>query len=170
MQIRTLQAGDADALLAFEAANRSWFEQHVEARPPEFYTQPGVMLHIAAYLDDFRHGRMHPCVLLDDAGAIIGRANLRHIDTVAGNAEVGYRIAAGQVGRGLAGAALRHLTQLARHQYGLLRLQAWVSPENTASARVIEKHGFHRIAAMPSEDVIVQRQLRQSFLYECELA
>jgi ribosomal-protein-alanine N-acetyltransferase len=169
MHIRTLQAGDADALLAFEAANRRWFEQHVEARAPEFYTRPGVALHIAAYLDDYKHGRLHPCVLLDDAGAIIGRANLRHIDAVAGNAEVGYRIAADQVGRGLASAALRHLKQLALNEYGLKRLQAWVSPENIASARVLEKHGFQRIAAMPSQDVIVNQSLRQSLLYECRL-
>jgi ribosomal-protein-alanine N-acetyltransferase len=169
MHIRTLQAGDADALLAFETANRRWFEQHVEARAPEFYSRPGVALHIAAYLDDYKHGRMHPCVLLDDGGAIIGRANLRQIDTAAGCAEVGYRIAADQVGRGLAGAALRHLQQLAAGTYGLRRLQAWVAPQNIASARVLEKHGFQRNDAMPSQDHIVDQRLRQSFLYEREL-
>jgi len=169
MHIRNLQAGDADALLAFETANRHWFEQHVEARAPEFYTQPGVALHIAAYLDDYKHGRMHPCVLLDDAGAIIGRANLRQIDSAAGCAEVGYRIAADQVGRGLAGAALRHLQQLAAGTYGLRRLQAWVAPQNVASARVLEKNGFTRVATMPSQDHIVGEQLRHSFLYEREL-
>ncbi|GGY78695.1 hypothetical protein ACFFTM_11055 [Pseudoduganella plicata] len=30
--IRTLQADDAAALLAFEIANRAWFEQHIEPR------------------------------------------------------------------------------------------------------------------------------------------
>ncbi len=170
MHIRTLQAADADALLTFELANRQWFEQHVEARAPAFYTQPGVALHIAVYLDDFKHGRLHPCVLLDDAGAIIGRANLRGIDQAGGVAEVGYRIGHDQVGRGLASAALRHLMQLAVNEYGLKKLQAWVSPENLASARVIEKCGFHRVDGMPSQGVIVGQKLRQSFLYECELS
>jgi ribosomal-protein-alanine N-acetyltransferase len=170
MTIRTLQAGDADALLAFETANRAWFEQHVEAREREFYTRPGVALHIAAYLDEYRHGRLHPCVLLDEAGAIVGRANLRHIDRAAGVAEVGYRIGHDQVGRGLASSALRHLMRLAQTEYGLARLHAWVSPENAASARVIEKNGFRRVPGMPSQDVIVGQRLRQSFLYQCDLS
>ncbi len=170
MHIRPLQAADTDALLAFEAANRRWFEQHVEARAPEFYTLPGVALHIASYLDDYRHGRMHPCVLLDHAGAIIGRANLRHIDAAAGHAEVGYRIAADQLGRGLASSALRHLQELAQTQWGLKQLHAWVSTENIASTRVIEKCGFRRVAAMPPQNVIVNQRLSVSLLYECPLA
>ena len=170
MHIRTLQTADAEALLAFEAANRRWFEQYLEARAPEFYTLPGVALHIASYLDDYRHGRMHPCVLLDDAGAIIGRANLRHIDAAAGHAEVGYRIAADQIGRGLASSALRHLQQLAQTEFALKQLRAWISSENLASVRVIEKCGFRRVTAMPPQSAIVNQQLSVSYLYECLLA
>jgi ribosomal-protein-alanine N-acetyltransferase len=170
MYIRTLQAGDADALLAFELANRSWFERSVEARAPEFYTVPGVRLHIAAYLDDYRHGRMHPCVMLGEDGAIIGRANLRYIDTAAGNAEVGYRVAHARVGQGLASAALRHLQRLAVDEWKLSRLQAWVASGNPASARVLEKHGFRKVPGMPPQSAAIGEALRESFLYECELS
>lgn len=71
-------------MLAFELDNRDWFEQHVAARAPAFYTPAGVATHIQEYLDAHDHGVLLPCVLLDDDGAIVGRANLRHIDRVAG--------------------------------------------------------------------------------------
>ena len=78
MKIRTLQADDVARLLAFELANRAWFEQHVEARSPAFYSAAGVSAHISDYLDSYQAGIMHPCVLTsDDGAAIIGRANLR---------------------------------------------------------------------------------------------
>ena len=69
MKVRTLQADDGERLLTFELANRAWFEQHVEARSPAFYSRAGVGAHIAEYLDSFNAGAMHPCVLTSDDGS-----------------------------------------------------------------------------------------------------
>ncbi|WP_373988625.1 GNAT family N-acetyltransferase [Duganella sp. BuS-21] len=170
MKIRTLQADDVERLLAFELANRSWFEQHVEARDPTFYSPAGVATHIADYLDSHAAGEMHPCVLTaDDGAAIIGRANLRQIDRVAGNGEVGYRIAHSEARKGLASLALAHLQQVARTQYGLRILNAWISEHNAGSKRVMDKCGFTRDALAAPQLVQVHGVDHASHLYQCRL-
>lgn len=169
MNIRTLQADDDARLLAFEMENRDWFEQHVEARPARFYTPDGVAAHIADYLRDHAAGLMHPCVLVDDDGAIIGRANLRRIDAAAGTGEVGYRIARSHARKGLASGALEHLKELARTRYGLRMLNAWIAADNLGSARVMEKCHFTRATLTPPVAVTVSGAAHNSYLYQCHL-
>lgn len=170
MIIRTLQADDGERLLAFETANRAWFEQHVEARDPAFYSAAGVDAHIADYLDSYAAGVMHPCVLTsDDGAAIIGRANLRRIDRVAGSGEVGYRIAHDEARKGLASQALAHLQELARTRYGLRILNAWISDQNAGSKRVMDKCGFTRDPLVPPQVVQVHGVPHISHLFQCRL-
>lgn len=173
MKIRTLQADDVERLLAFELDNRSWFEQHVEARAPTFYSEAGVAAHITDYLSNYAAGSMHPCVLTsDDGAAIIGRANLRHIehiDRTKGVGEVGYRIARSHARQGLGSLALEHLMEVARTQYGLRILNAWISPHNLGSRRILEKFGFHRDALAAPQVVQVNGVDHASHLYQCHL-
>ena len=170
MKLRTLQADDVERLLTFELANRAWFEQHVEARDPAFYSAAGVAEHIADYLASHAAGTLHPCVLTsDENGAIIGRANLRHIDRAAGSGEVGYRIAHSEARKGLGSMALLHLMELARTQYGLRVLSAWISPQNTGSRRILEKLGFTRDALAAPHIVQVNGEDHSSHLYQCHL-
>lgn len=142
MLIRTIHPSDAPALLVFEQANRAWFESQIDARAPEFYSLAGVAAHIDDYLARHAAGKMHPCLLVADDGAILGRCNLKDIDAGARRAEVGYRIAAAACGRGLAGQALRHLMGLAYGEWQLTGLDAHVTVANAASARVLQRAGF----------------------------
>lgn len=142
--IRTLQLEDAPELLRFEQVNRAWFEHHIEPRGDAFYTSESVHEHVMQYLDAHKRSTWHPCVIVDQSGAIVGRANLKDIDLAAGVAEVGYRMAQQCVGKGLATEAVRHLVELARSQWELERLVAYVGVENTASAGVLGKCGFRR--------------------------
>ena len=159
MQIRTLTIADAAALLEFELANRDWFESQVDARAPDFYNLPGVAAHIGNYLARHAAGTMHPCLLLEDDGAIVGRCNLKDIDRIGGRAEVGYRIAASAIGRGLAGTALAHLMELAYGRWELRGLDAHVTIANAASARVLERAGFSLAGPSPIVAVVAERQL-----------
>lgn len=168
MMIRQLQPDDAAALLAFELDNRDWFEQHVAARTPAFYTLHGVATHIQEYLAARDQGTLLPCVLVDDDGAIVGRANLRHIDRMARTAEVGYRIARDAGRRGLGSLALAHLLAAARTQYGLAALHAWVSDDNPGSKKIVEKQGFVRLDATP-EMALVRGREDPAWLYRCAL-
>ncbi|KQV45596.1 MULTISPECIES: GNAT family N-acetyltransferase [unclassified Duganella] len=158
MQIRTLSLADTPALLAFELANRDWFESQVDARTPDFYKLSGVAAHIEEYLARYSAGSLHPCLLIEDGG-ILGRCNLKDIDRIGGRAEVGYRIAASAIGRGLAGAALSHLMELAYGRWELAGLDAHVTIANAASARVLERAGFALAGPSPITAVVGGAQL-----------
>jgi ribosomal-protein-alanine N-acetyltransferase len=153
-RMRTLAHDDAEALLAFELANRAWFERNVEARAPAFYSPQGVARHIAQYLDGHAAGTWHPCVLQDAAGRIVGRANLKDIDRAQGSAEVGYRIAQEHGGKGLATFALQHLVALARATWQLKQLRAEITDANQGSAAVLRKCGFVHARALPRLAVV----------------
>jgi ribosomal-protein-alanine N-acetyltransferase len=142
--IRTLRRDDACRLLEFEQKNRHWFEQHIEARGAAFYSPGGVQEHIDLFLEAHAQGRLHPCVIVDGDGTIIGRPNLKDIDQRAGIAEIGYRIAESHAGNGLATDAVRFLIELARREWQLKQLCAYVAHQNTASIRVLEKCSFTR--------------------------
>jgi ribosomal-protein-alanine N-acetyltransferase len=122
--------------------------------------------HIRTLQQDDANGTLHPCVILDENGAIIGRANLKDIDRRAGTAEVGYRIAESQAGKGLATGAVRYLVDLAHSSWQLKQLFAYVGNENKASARVLEKCLFTRhpvpegcAASCPPGAIVMVRRL-----------
>lgn len=140
--VRELRRTDSEALLVFETENRAWFESHIDARAPSFYSVKGVTEHVDGYLSDFAQGLWHPFVIQDSSGRIVGRANLKGIDTTARRAEVGYRIAQSACGQGLATHALEHLIEQAQTRWALTELVAYVFPENAGSRKVLERCGF----------------------------
>lgn len=166
--IRTLRSDDAAPLLAFEQANRAWFERHIDRRPDAFYSADGVQAHVAQFLDQHAQGHMHPCVIVDEHGELIGRANLKDIDGQAQTAEVGYRIGEQQAGKGLATAALRYLIALAQDEWRLASLCAYAIDGNAASIRVLERCGFEQGMAVP-DIAIVEGNVVDGHVYALEL-
>ena len=145
MRIRNLELGDVANLLQFELENRQWFEQTISPRGDYFYSAAAVQDHIRAYLIAKQQSRFHACVVLDDDGQIIARANLREINLKKSIAEVGYRVGRLHAGKGIASAATAHLMVLAYTHWKLNQLSGFVSVNNPASARVLEKNGFVKI-------------------------
>jgi RimJ/RimL family protein N-acetyltransferase len=78
----------------------------------------------------------------DDDGELLGSVSLFRIDRVHDNAEMGYWVAAGARGRGVAVTAVRALTAWSFTTLGLARVQLFHAVENPASCRVAEKAGF----------------------------
>lgn len=146
--VRELQSTDVEALLAFEVRNREWFESHIDARDPSFYSLQGVAEHIESYLADFAAGAWHPFVIEDSAGQIVGRANLKSIDLPTKTAQVGYRVDQEVCGQGLATQALKHLIQEAQERWNLTQLVAYVFAQNEGSMKVLDRCGF--LADQPS--------------------
>ncbi|MEJ6004555.1 GNAT family protein [Paucibacter sp. AS339] len=167
--VRTLCAADAVDLLRFELENRAWFEQHVEPRLTTFFSSEGVNAHIAELLELHARGEFHPFVLIDSAGRIVGRANLKAIDSARGSAELGYRVGQNYVGKGLASFAVGELLQQATQRWHLRQLEAFVSEANQASARVLLKHDFVRAELQPGL-ARVQGQTQDCWRYVRELA
>lgn len=166
--IRTLRPDDAAPLLAFEQANRAWFERHIDRRPDTFYSVDGIHAHVAQFLDEHAQGRMHPCVIVGEQGQLIGRANLKDIDGQTQTAEVGYRIGERQGGKGLATAALHHLIALAQDEWRLASLCAYAIDGNAASIRVLERCGFVQGMAVP-DIAIVEGNVVDGHAYALDL-
>lgn len=157
-RIRELKSTDAQALLAFETRNREWFESHIEARDPSFYTWQGVAEHIEGYLSGFALGTWHPFVIEDSSERIVGRANLKGIDPSTRSAEVGYRIGRDACGKGLATQALKHLIEEAQGRWQLTQLVAYVFKDNVGSRKVLGRCGF--VLEQPSSNEASEAECR----------
>jgi ribosomal-protein-alanine N-acetyltransferase len=151
--IRALQSDDADTVLQFELAHKSFFEQKIEARPDEFYQPAAVQQHIAEFLLLKQQGLALPTLIFNTDNELIGRANLKDIDQVTKTAYVGYRIAEHWSGKGIASFALYELMQQAK-QMGLMVLLACVATENLASMQVLKKAGFQQMETIPQVAIV----------------
>jgi [ribosomal protein S5]-alanine N-acetyltransferase len=138
LQLQLLRSDHVAAVLAFEVANRAYFAVWITDRGDEFYEQFPERHRASLAEQDAGVCVFH--VLVDGAGAVVGRFNL--YDLVDETAEVGYRVAEDVAGRGVATSTLQALCQLAAEKYGLRTLTAKTSKENMASQRVLEKTGF----------------------------
>ena len=142
VSVRPLHMTDIPALLRFEIANRDWFESQIDPRAADFYSVPGITAHVEDYLRGFAEGTWQPLVLEEATQGIVGRANLKDIDSTRGCAEVGYRIDRHFCGQGLATLALRQLIHQARERWQLQHLLADVYKRNVGSSKVLERCGF----------------------------
>ena len=86
---------------------------------------------------------VHPCLLPD--GTYIGYVQLVPLGD--GTWEAGYHIVAEHTGNGYATEALQAFLPVMMARLHLTRVDALCVAENTASLRVLEKCGFHRVHA-----------------------
>ncbi|MGK5441371.1 GNAT family N-acetyltransferase [Micromonospora sp. URMC 105] len=137
-ELQRLTPGHAPALLDFERENRAYFARSVPDRGDDYFAQ--FAARHAALLAEQDTGRCHFHVLIDDDGRVLGRFNL--VDVADGTADLGYRVAERATGRGVATAGVRQVCDLARDAYGLTRLTAAATRDNTASLTVLRRAGF----------------------------
>ncbi|MFG1668654.1 GNAT family N-acetyltransferase [Streptomyces sp. Y7] len=138
--LERLRADHAEAVLAFERANRAYFARTVPDRGDEYFTPAGFAARHAALLAEQDAGICHFHVVLDDQERLIGRVNL--LDVEDGSAELGYRIGEFAAGKGVATAAVAQMCRVAATAYGLTSLVAVTTLDNLASRTVLEKNGF----------------------------
>ena len=137
-ELERLRTDHADAVLAFELENRTFFAASVTDRGDAFFEQfPERHRELLAEQET---GAFAFHVLVDEDGTVLGRFNL--FDLVNGKAKVGYRVAQRVAGRGVATSSLLELCRLAADQYGLRTLIAEADNHNVASQRVLAKVGF----------------------------
>ena len=160
-ELQRLRAGHAQAVLAFELANRAYFAMFISDRGDEFFDK-FTEWHIALLVEQ-EAGLCACYVLVGDDGSVLGRFNLYDIRD--GTAVLGYRVAERVAGRGVATAAVRELCQLAA-QHGLRTLKAATSHDNVASQRVLAKAGFRPAGPADPADI----GGKQGTWYQRELA
>lgn len=134
---------DAEALLAFELANRAFFETHINARPAHYYSLDGVRAAIAQAQQEAAADQAYQHLVRDEAGTLVGRVNLSRVRRAHyHSAELGYRIAQSACGQGYASAAVRLALARAFGELQLLRVEAIARPGNIGSLRVLANNGF----------------------------
>jgi RimJ/RimL family protein N-acetyltransferase len=96
-------------------------------------------------------GRSEVFAIVDgDDGSFLGCAGAPAINGGARTVELGYMVAPGARGRGVATEALRLLTGWAFTTAGALRAELVISVENEVSKRVAERCGYVREAVLRS--------------------
>jgi [ribosomal protein S5]-alanine N-acetyltransferase len=155
--LQRLDDSHAAALLNFELENRAYFARFVPERGDGYFaTFPA---RHASLLREQATGRCHFHVMVDECGAVLGRFNL--VDVVAGSAEVGFRVAEREAGRGLAKEGVNLVCARAGDDYGLRTLVAHAAPRNRASLAVLRGTGFTPIGEVQLDGLPCVRHVRE---------
>lgn len=134
---------DVHELLKFEASNRHFFEQSINARPASFYSEEGVTQAIEAAVQDAKRDAGYQYLVRDSGGCLVGRVNLTRVRRAHfHSAELGYRIGQAAGGKGYASEAVRQVLRIAFGELGLMRIEATCRPENEGSLKVLGRAGF----------------------------
>jgi RimJ/RimL family protein N-acetyltransferase len=86
--------------------------------------------------------RAHWAVADSQTAAVVGRASLKNVNLLGGQAEVAYWTLPIARGRGVASRAVEALTAWAFEEVGFHRLQLTHSVDNPASCRVATRAGY----------------------------
>lgn len=144
MNFRLLQKNDVDKLFQFELDNRRWFEKHIAARESDFYSKFKVEKYIIACLAEFHAQVMYPAIIeVDDV--IIARVNFRNINLEKKTADIGYRVAESESGKGVASFAVKVMLELAKSELDLETISSFVTIRNIASQKVLAKFNFNQV-------------------------
>lgn len=149
IELRVLRPDDADALARAYTRNRDHLAPWEPARSEEFFTAAWQQEDIGQRIAASEAGTGFSFGLFS-SGEIVGRFNLAGV--VHGpfeSAGLGYWIAQGSEGRGLATATVRALLDWARIELGLHRIEASTLVHNLGSQRVLAKAGFEQIGYAP---------------------
>lgn len=134
---------DVAALLADPDVLR--FTRIPEPPPPDFPRQ-----WLARYERGRREGTSEGFAALDADEGFVGLALAPDIDREGRQLELGYIVAPGARGRGVATEMLRQLTEWAFAELGALRIYLIINVENPASERVAARCGYVREGVMRS--------------------
>lgn len=163
--IRPVVLEDADELAALYRANREHLVPFIEIRDEAFFTAKGQRERIARATDAAVVGDSWRFAILD-GDALAGTIGVTNVirGPVQG-AKVGYWVAHGRDGKGLASRAVGEVVRFAFETAGLHRLEAWTLVDNLASQRVLEKNGFTRFG-MARALLLIDGEWRDHILFE----
>ncbi|MCI1018104.1 GNAT family N-acetyltransferase [Microbacterium sp. C5A9] len=148
--LREIRAGDGEELARAYASNRDHLAPWEPLRDDSFYTAEWQETHVRQCVVDAADGRGARFVIESHDGRIVGRVNLNNIVRGAfRSADLGYWVDSGHARRGLASRGVRAISEYARDDLLLHRIQAATLLHNLASQRVLTANGFERIGLAP---------------------
>jgi ribosomal-protein-alanine N-acetyltransferase len=161
MRFERLNVHHSESLLAFETENDQFFSRVIAPRDRQFLSSAGIKAHISQCVAEHCEKRSVFYVLVDEH-RIVARANMRNINAQR-EAEIGYRVAEREIGRGIATHCVNHLIDTGRKK-GLTALVAYVMDNSPVSEPVLVKNGFIRSKCLPHY-YQHQQQVLDGFMY-----
>jgi RimJ/RimL family protein N-acetyltransferase len=105
---------------------------------------------VGRYEEGWRDGSRAGFAILSLDGEFLGMAGIVDLELTADQGEIGYLVTEAARGRGVAGRALRLVTDWALDELGLLRVELLIDVDNAASIRVAERVGYQRDGVLRS--------------------
>ncbi len=130
-------------IFEFEQENRDFFERILPPRPAAYFQYDTFCESMAFILSEQDSGLCHMAIIRNASGKMVGRINLSSIKK--GQkviAELGYRIAEKEQGKGYASEAVRIMLDEVVDLYGLDEVEAGTATTNMGSQKVLLKNGF----------------------------
>ncbi|MET4561915.1 ribosomal-protein-alanine N-acetyltransferase [Lysinibacillus parviboronicapiens] len=144
--VRTFQEQDAQNLTGLVSRNKYFWSTYEPLQRPEYYTVDAQYKKIqeSLYLMDSKREFSFGIFELG-TNNLIGHIALYAVKRLPySSAFVGYAMDEIYVGKGIVTEAVELVVRFAFEQIGLHRVEAYVSTQNNASIRVLEKSGFQR--------------------------
>ena len=148
ISINLIQEVDAEALLKFESENRRFFEKMVPSRGDDYYTVKTFKIRHQELLKEQENGLSNFYLIKNDVGEIVGRVNLVDIDKINSVADIGFRVGAAYVGKGIGNKALNLLLKT---DFIVNQLRGKTTTVNHASQKVLEKNEFKQVEISEEE-------------------
>lgn len=144
--LRVLMELDVTPFTNMVARNMRYWSVHEPLHPPEYYTEKVQLKKIQESIQQMRLNREYSFGIFDiQTKEMVGHISLYSIKRMPfSSAFVGYSMDESHTGRGIVTEALSLVVKFAFNDLCLHRLEAYVSPKNIASVRVLEKAKFNR--------------------------
>lgn len=136
----------AEKLYQFEQENKAYFASVGLPRPQSYYQKGSFLATLQILLLQQQTGVHTMYCIFDEAGELVGRLNLASMQD--NTAEVGYRIAEKQQGKGYATKAVAQVIPLVK-QKGFAKLAAGCNADNIPSQKVLLANGFCLVKKIP---------------------
>ncbi|MDM5230431.1 GNAT family N-acetyltransferase [Lysinibacillus pakistanensis] len=166
--IRTFQEKDAQSLTGLVSRNKYFWSTYEPLQRPEYYTVDAQYKKIqeSLYLMDSKREFTFGIYELG-TNNLIGHIALYAVKRLPySSAFVGYAMDEIYIGKGIVTEAVKMVVRFAFDQIGLHRVEAYVSTQNNASIRVLEKSGFHREGLL-RKLLYINGQWVDHYMYAC---
>lgn len=144
--LRTLQEEDVRQMTELVRRNKAYWSIYEPLHPSEYYTEKIQLRKIQESIRQMQMRREYSFgIFLRESQQLIGHISIYSIKRLPfSSAFVGYSLDEQQVGKGIATEALELICRFAFEEIGIHRLEAYVSPKNVGSVRVLEKAKFEQ--------------------------
>ncbi|MGN4127454.1 GNAT family N-acetyltransferase [Lysinibacillus sphaericus] len=166
--VRTFQEKDAQNLSGLVSRNKYFWSTYEPLQRPEYYTVDAQYKKIleSLYLMDSKR-EFSFGIYEQGTNNLIGHIALYAVKRLPySSAFVGYAMDEIYIGKGIVTEAVDLVVRFAFEQIGLHRVEAYVSTQNNASIRVLEKSGFQREGLL-RQLLYINGQWVDHYMYAC---